>query len=447
VHRRRHGRRRPVRSPLTPAGGPVTPDLDPFVAKPLGKTHGARRAKQGRSERTRGAIIDAVIAVLADVGVAGLTHRLVAQRSGASLAATTYYFESKQEMIAEACEALLRTHLADLARLAEAESGVGAAAFRRFVARVVANGVGEQRPRTLAWCEIVLDAARHPQAYGLTRSWYERLVRVWSQIARAYEAPYPAIAARFGTDITLGALFHGLGLGLSPETLSATLGGRVAAADLFPPAAAQPAVSAKPSLSAKAWATRERILEAAIGLLAARGAAAVNYRSVALEAGLTPGAPAYYFSSSKALLGEAQVLLFSRSKARYREVMSSAFNGLDMAMMVELTAVIFQSEATEFGPLNLAAYAIWLQAAREPELRPLVQEALADLYRAWSRILLTVGAVNNGAEPLLVQYLFVGAQIWAMTAGVTPGDLVNIRWRLRDDLTALAQGRHWIQSD
>jgi hypothetical protein len=139
--------------------------------------------------------------------------------------------------------------------------------------------------------------------------------------------------------------------------------------------------------------------------------------------------------------------LFSRSKARYREVMSSAFNGLDMAMMVELTAVIFQSEATEFGSLNLAAYAIWLQAAREPELRPLVQEALADLYRAWSRILLTVGAVNNGAEPLLVQYLFVGAQIWAMTAGVTPGDLVNIRWRLRDDLTALAQGRHWIQSD
>lgn len=416
--------------------------MDPLVTRTLG----GRRAKQERSERTRGAIIAAVVSVLADVGVAGLTHRLVAQRSGASLAATTYYFESKQDMIAEASEDLLRSHLADLARLAEQEPGGGAAAFRRFVARVAADGLGEHRTRTLAWCEIVLDAARHPGSCGLSRTWYERLIRVWSQIARAYEAPYPAIAARFGADITLGALFHGLGLGLGPEILWATLGGKVAATDLFPQTTRTAAASAARPLSVKAQATRERILEAAIGLLAQRGAAAVNYRSVALEAGLTPGAPAYYFSSSKALLAEAQVLLFSRSKARYREVMSSAFNGLDLAMMVELTAVIFQSEATEFGPLNLAAYAIWLQAAREPELRPLVQEALADLYRAWSRILLTVGAVNNGAEPLLVQDLFVGAQIWAMAAGVTPGDLVNIRWRLRDDLTALAEGRHWIQS-
>jgi hypothetical protein len=75
-----------------------------------------------------------------------------------------------------------------------------------------------------------------------------------------------------------------------------------------------------------------------------------------------------------------------------------------------------------------------------------VHEALADRYRAWSRILLTLGAANEGAEPLLVQYLFVGAQIRAMAAGVTPNDLVKIRWRLRDDLTALAEGRHWVQS-
>ena len=34
--------------------------------------------------------------------------------------------------------------------------------------------------------------------------------------------------------------------------------------------------------------------------------------------------------------------------------------------------------------------------------------------------LLTVGAVNNGAEPMLVQHLFVGAQVWAMATGVTP---------------------------
>lgn len=410
------------------------------------KTVRGRRAKQERSERTRAAIIAAVIDALADVGVAGLTHRLVAQRSGASLAATTYYFESKQDMIAEAANELLQANLAALSKLAEGVRGGGVAGFRRFVAQLAADGMGEHRTRTLAWCEIMLDGARRPDAHDLVRTWYERLFQVWVRIARAFEAPYPAIVARSGLDMTVGALFHGLGLGLGPETLRATLAGRVHAADLFPLAEAAAAAQAEPALTARAAATRERILEAAIRLLSSRGAGAVNYRSVALEAGLTAGAPAYYFASAKALLGEAQVLLFSRSKARSRKVMSNAFEGLDTPTMVELTAVIFQSEATEFGPLNLATYAIWLQSAREPELRPLVQEALADLYRAWSRILLTLGAANSGPEPLLIQYLFVGGLIRAMAAGVTPNDLVKIRWRLKDDLTALVEGRHWIQA-
>jgi DNA-binding transcriptional regulator YbjK len=410
------------------------------------RTVRGRRAKQQRSERTRTAIIEAVIAALADVGVAGLTHRLVAQRSGASLAATTYYFESKQDMIAEAANVLLQANVAELSRVADGVRGGGAAGFRRFVSQFAADGMGEQRTRTLAWCEIMLDGARRPDAHPLTRAWYERLFQVWVQLARAFEAPFPALVARSGLDVTVGALFHGLGLGLGPETLRATLAGKVTAADLFPlahPAATQPA---GPALTARAAATRERILEAAIRLLASRGAGAVNYRSVALEAGLTAGAPAYYFSSAEALLAEAQLLLFQRSKARLRKVMSNAFEGLDTPTMVELTAVIFQSEATEFGPLNLATYAIWLQSAREAELRPLVQEALADLYRAWSRILLTLGAANSGPEPLLIQYLFVGGLIRAMAGGVTPNDLVKIRYRLKDDLTALVEGRHWIQS-
>jgi hypothetical protein len=138
--------------------------------------------------------------------------------------------------------------------------------------------------------------------------------------------------------------------------------------------------------------------------------------------------------------------VLARWRARHREVMNSAFEGLDLATMVELAAVIFQSEATEFGLQNLATYGVWLQSTRAPELRPRVHAALGALYRAWGRNLLTVGAVNNGAEPLLVQYLLVGGLVRAMAAGVTPNDLVKIRWRLKDDLNALVEGRHWIQA-
>ncbi|HKR87757.1 MAG TPA: TetR family transcriptional regulator [Phenylobacterium sp.] len=413
---------------------------------PAVRTVHGRAAKQERSERTRAAIVVAVVSLLAEEGVAGLTHRLVAQRSGASLAATTYYFASMQDMIAEASNELLRTSLADMSALAEKIRGGGEHGFRRFVARLAANGVGEHRERTLAWCEILLDGARRPDAHALNRKGFERLVQVWTQIARAFGVPYPAIAARSGLDIAVGAFLHGLALELDPQAMWATLGGEVNGAELFPVAEPLPAAPARRRLAARAAATRERILEAAIRLLATRGAGAVNYRLVALEAGLTAGAPAYHFPSIEALLAEAEALLLARWRGRHREVMDNAFEGLDQATMVELAAVIFQSEATEFGLQNLATYGVWLQSTRAPELRAAVHEALADLYRAWGRNLLTVGAVNNGAEPLLVQYLLVGGLVRAMAAGVTPNDLVKIRWRLKDDLNAMVGGRHWVQA-
>jgi AcrR family transcriptional regulator len=218
-------------------------------------------------------------------------------------------------------------------------------------------------------------------------------------------------------------------------------------AELFPPPEAAPPAPAPPRrLAARAAATRARIVETAVQLLAARGAGAVNYRMVALEAGLTAGAPAYHFASAEDLLAEAETQLLARWRTRQLEAMNSAFEGLDLATMVELAAVIFQSEATEFGLQNLATCGVWLQSTRQAPLKPLVRAALADLYRVWGRNLLTVGAVNNGAEPLLVQYLLVGGLVRAMAAGVTPNDLVKIRWRLKDDLNALVAGRHWIQA-
>src|SRR5262249_54644367 len=153
--------------------------------------------------------------------------------------------------------------------------------FRRFVARMAANGVGEHRERTAAWCEILLDGARRPEAHALTRKGFERLVQVWTQIARAFGVPYPAIAARSGLDIIVGAFLQGLALAVDEEAMWATLGGAVTGAELFPAvAAAPPAGPPQRKLAARAAATRERILETAIRLLAVRGAGAVNYRLV-----------------------------------------------------------------------------------------------------------------------------------------------------------------------
>jgi DNA-binding transcriptional regulator YbjK len=412
---------------------------DPEIRRARG-----RAAKQERSERTRGALVQAVVSVLADEGVAGLTHRLVAQRSGASLAATTYYFGGKPDMIAVASDALLRGYFSEFEQIVAGVSGGGPDAYRRFVAELAGRAMTDHRTSTIAWCEIMLDGARDPEGRTLARLWFERIGGIWLRAVAGFGLP--EAAARSGMDVMLGALFHGLALGLGPEQMAATLGSSIDPGRLFPPPPAEPAAAVAQPPS-KAAATRERILDAAIVLLSRHGAGAVNYRSVALEAGLTPGAPAYHFSSSEDLLAQAQAVLFARSEARYRDAIASASEGLDLATLVELTAVIFQSEATELGAQNLATFAIWLQAARQPDLRGLVQAAIGELCRAWAGLLAGVNAAMRGPEPLLMQYLFVGVLIRTLACGVTAMDLVASRAELKRELTALAEGRHWLQAE
>lgn len=401
-----------------------------------------RSAKQSRSELRKAAVTEGVISGLANPGVAGLTHRLVARRSGASLAATTYYFAAKRDMIAEASNTMLSGYLADFARAAASVRGGGPDGFRGFVARLTGNGMGRHRERTLAWCELILDGARDEDARALVRTWFVQLEQVWGEIARAYGVPDASAAARSGIDMTVGALFHGLALGLEPHEMAGAFGGDGTLSARLQRLAQQSATADR-GASVKGARTRAQILEAAIALLAERGAAGVTYRAVARRAGLSPAAAGYYFASSGALLSEAQRALFARSKARYREVMLSAVPGLDLPGMAELSGMIFQREVLAHARMNLATYAIWLQAARNPGLWPMVQEALGDLCRAWRRRLESLGAAAAGPEPLLVQYLFVGSLIRALASGASAENIDAIRESLTADLGALAAGRHW----
>lgn len=413
-----------------------------------------RAAKQGRSERTRSAIVEAVVEVLAEHGVAGLTHRLVAQRSGASLAATTYYFTGKRDMIAAASDALIGDYIGRFAQIVAAAPGGGPTAFRAFVVGLAGQAMSSYRTSTQAWCEIMLDGAHDPETRTLARLWFARAAEIWQRAARAFDLPDAVGGGVSAQDVVLGALFHGLALGFTREQMSAVLTGAEDPAAFLPPPSAgllrEPTVV---PISAKAAATRERLLDAAMRLLAERGASAVNYRSVAIEAGLTAGAPAYHFASSEELLAEAEALLFARSRARYQEVMTGGFEGVDLATLAELMAVVFQSEATEFGAANLATYAIWLQAGRAGEMQALVRGAIGDLHRAWSRILMnSQGARSQGsfpegsAEPLFVQLLFVGALIRVIVCGAKVKDLVEARLQLKRELAAFVEGRHWLQA-
>jgi AcrR family transcriptional regulator len=65
-----------------------------------------RRTQSERTAETRDALLEATIACLVDVGYAGTTTRLVAERAGVSRGAQTHHFPTKTALVAAAIEYL-----------------------------------------------------------------------------------------------------------------------------------------------------------------------------------------------------------------------------------------------------------------------------------------------------------------------------------------------------
>lgn len=75
------------------------------------------RLSQDRSRQRRELLLDAALALFAEQGQAGITHRAVARRAGVPLATTAYYFGSIEALIEEALARHIERWVADLRKL------------------------------------------------------------------------------------------------------------------------------------------------------------------------------------------------------------------------------------------------------------------------------------------------------------------------------------------
>jgi AcrR family transcriptional regulator len=196
--------------------------------------------------------------------------------------------------------------------------------------------------------------------------------------------------------------------------------------------------------SSKAAATREKIILAAIEALIEGGPDAVSYHAVARIAGIARAGPFYYFPTIDGLLAAAQQRLFEDSKQRYRVVAAEIGGDLDVERLIDRTSTVLLREATEFAANGLASYAIWLQAARNPELRPMVWSAIADQYVAWRRLMGVLAPAQRPVDPLLLLSLFVGKHVRILSAGSPFEDLAMIRSEFARDITGLVRSEFWF---
>jgi DNA-binding transcriptional regulator YbjK len=146
-------------------------------------------ALQPRGERRRAALLDATLRVVARDGAAGASHRAVAAEAGVPLGSTTYYFESREQMLLDALRYAADAEVALIAqRLRELDGDrLDLAGSRRAVVEWALQEVSEDRAHLLvARHQLRLEALRSPELRAVYGTWTgASLALVQTFLARA----------------------------------------------------------------------------------------------------------------------------------------------------------------------------------------------------------------------------------------------------------------------
>jgi TetR/AcrR family transcriptional regulator, regulator of biofilm formation and stress response len=124
-------------------------------------------ATRGRREQ----ILDATLRVIGRDGREAVTHRAVAEEAGVPLGSTTYYFDSRDDLLGQALEHVAAQEVERYGRLGEELRSVksGRELANRLISELVA--AAEDRVAYIAEYELWLEAGRRPDLREAAQSW------------------------------------------------------------------------------------------------------------------------------------------------------------------------------------------------------------------------------------------------------------------------------------
>ena len=119
-----------------------------------------RQRRDGKDFRSD--ILSASLACIADKGIARVTHRMIAEKASVPLAATTYHFATKHDIIEAASSSLLQQYLSRLraGRRKIEGSELDPSSLFALARQVIIRAGDRYATDTLAWLEIILHAGR-----------------------------------------------------------------------------------------------------------------------------------------------------------------------------------------------------------------------------------------------------------------------------------------------
>ena len=169
-----------------------------------------------RGAARRDAILRAAVELIGEQGPDALTHRAVAERAGVPLSATTYWFDSKEEIFRDAVAFAAGEEVDRLERLVLdlATRRLTPKAWARELSAALLADATRDPAQPVAMFEFVLEASREPALRDEVARWETAHLRLAEAGLRAVGSADPKTDAHIVVAVVSGLM---LGLLASPE--------------------------------------------------------------------------------------------------------------------------------------------------------------------------------------------------------------------------------------
>ncbi|MGI8461718.1 MAG: TetR/AcrR family transcriptional regulator [Solirubrobacterales bacterium] len=176
-------------------------------------------ASSDRGAERRSAILGATVRVLGSRGLGAVTHRAVAEEAGVPLAATTYYFCSKDELLVEALKLLAGEQMARLGQRADEldpEQFRSPERLAEAMTEILIPSTEGERESLLASYEVYLEAARRPALRATAAHWIGAFNELAANVLAKAGAADPERQAPLLVAALDGILIHQMATGEGP---------------------------------------------------------------------------------------------------------------------------------------------------------------------------------------------------------------------------------------
>ena len=168
-----------------------------------------------KGERRREEILRATLQLIGARGPDAVTHRAVAQEADVPLAATTYYFASKEQLLEQALLLAAREETERLERLVLdlAPRRLSPQEWAAAVAAQISADVEEDPAKHVTLFELALEATRTSLLRPDVREWQAAHLRLAETACHAVGSPEPELDARIVVAALTGLMLEQLASG------------------------------------------------------------------------------------------------------------------------------------------------------------------------------------------------------------------------------------------